>query len=112
MILYANIDDLALIIQDVLPQELFKKVSNYNYNSNELLSSYKDWQKELYEDSSKNKTMRKVETLNSLAVYEKDTFPILEFFKSRIIHIDSNAKEQEIYNLLKLKINKNIQPVT
>ena len=74
MILSANIDDLALIIQDVLPQELFKKVSNYNYNSNELLSSYKDWQKELYEDSSKNKTMRKVETLNSLAVYEKGEF--------------------------------------
>ena len=48
---------------------------------------------------------------NRLAVYEKDTFPILEFFKSRIINIDSNSKEQEIYHTLKSKINNTIQPV-
>ena len=33
MILYANIDDLALIINEVLPESLFKKISEYDYDT-------------------------------------------------------------------------------
>ncbi len=32
MYIKANIDDCALIINEFLPQELFKKISNYKYD--------------------------------------------------------------------------------
>jgi Rps23 Pro-64 3,4-dihydroxylase Tpa1-like proline 4-hydroxylase len=74
MILHANIDDLALIIRDFLPEDLYKKVLKYNFNTKDLKSSYGDWHEDLYEDNKKNKTMNYVKTLARLAHYEKGKF--------------------------------------
>ena len=64
MYIAANIDDCALVINDFLPSELFKLVSNYDYNlkySNK--SSTKLWGENLYKD---NKGVRTLETVISL----------------------------------------------
>ena len=82
MILYANVDDQALIINEVLPEELFKKVSNFNYKSIENRTrdlSHKDWQKSLHEDDYGNSTMAQVETVN-LAKYENKEYDLVTNF--------------------------------
>ena len=69
MYIKANIDDCALLINDFLPKNLFKKISNFNYNLN--YDSHKDWQKSLYSDKNNFKTMKKVYVQEKIAVLEK-----------------------------------------
>jgi hypothetical protein len=46
-----NIDDQALIIKNFLPEELFKKITNFKYNKSK--SSHKNWEETLYKDDRK-----------------------------------------------------------
>ena len=41
MYIQANIDDSAVVINDFLSKELFNKISNYKYETNE--GSHKEW---------------------------------------------------------------------
>ena len=85
----ANIDDCALIINDFLSQELFNKISTYNYEAN--VSSYEEnssdaWDETLYKDKDNNITMKKVIQANHIARIENHKIdaidPIFEeFFK-------------------------------
>ena len=70
MYIKANIDDCAIIINDFLPNNLFKKISNFNFNLN--YDSHKEWQKRLYLDKNNFKTMKKVNVEEDLAVIKKD----------------------------------------
>tara|TARA_R100000329_G_C7507724_1_gene178763 strand:+ start:31 stop:642 length:612 start_codon:yes stop_codon:yes gene_type:complete len=95
MILYANVDDLALIINKVLPEDLFKKVSTYNYNSiknKKRNYNHKDWQDALHKDNYKNQTMKEVRTVDKVASYENEKYEYVDkIFKDVLdIVIDCN----------------------
>ena len=60
----ANIDDCAIIINDFLPNDLFKKISNYNYNFS--TTSHKKWEKDLYLDENNFETMKKLMLMKTL----------------------------------------------
>ena len=66
MRIFANIDDQAIVIEDFLPEDLFKKVSNFDYENNKLKkrTSFDHWDKELYLDTYKNITMKKVKLID------------------------------------------------
>ena len=106
MILYANVDDLALIINEVLPQELFKQVSNFNYKNIENRTrdlSHKDWQKSLHEDDYGNSTMAQVDTVN-LAKYENEEYDFVDPIFKKVLDIVMNcpwlpSKEKSQYVL-------------
>jgi len=68
MYLKANIDDCAIIINDFLSDELFKKIKNYNYKHN--YSSHSYWKKGLYLDKNNFKTMKNVNVQENIAVFE------------------------------------------
>jgi Rps23 Pro-64 3,4-dihydroxylase Tpa1-like proline 4-hydroxylase len=70
MYIKANIDDCAIIINDFLPNDLFKKISNFNYISN--YNSHKEWEKNLYLDKNNFKTMKQINFEEDLAIIEKD----------------------------------------
>lgn len=74
MKIYANIDDLAIIIKDVLSDDLFKKVCKYEYSSENKVSSMDSWKEHMYQDLQKNKTMNPVGVVNHLATYENGKF--------------------------------------
>ena len=71
MKVFANIDDQAIVIEDFLPEDLFKKVSNFDYESDKFRkrTSFDDWDKELYLDSFKNVTMKKVKLIDENLAY-------------------------------------------
>jgi|TARA_R100001460_G_scaffold19937_1_gene41282 Rps23 Pro-64 3,4-dihydroxylase Tpa1-like proline 4-hydroxylase len=79
MYLKANIDDCALIINDFLPNELFKKIKNYNYKHN--YSSHDDWEKGLYLDKDNFKTMRNINVQEKIAVFENEKIKGDEIFQ-------------------------------
>jgi len=64
----ANIDDCALIIQDFLPNELFKKIKKYNYKHDS--NSHDAWQKSLYLDKNNFTTMKSVNLQEKIAFIE------------------------------------------
>ena len=64
MYIAANIDDCALVINDFLPPDLFKKISEYDYSLLDTIDSYKDWEKKLFADSKGNITLNSVKTTN------------------------------------------------
>jgi Rps23 Pro-64 3,4-dihydroxylase Tpa1-like proline 4-hydroxylase len=70
MYIKANIDDCAVIINDFLPDDLFKKISNFNYISN--YDSHKEWEKNLHVDKNNFKTMKQINFGEELAVIEKN----------------------------------------
>tara|TARA_R100001510_G_scaffold51316_1_gene51044 strand:- start:987 stop:1580 length:594 start_codon:yes stop_codon:yes gene_type:complete len=81
MILYANIDDKSLIINEVLPIDLFKKVSHYNYKNiknKKINISHEDWENSLYKDNYKNTTMQQVKTVNYLANYKNGEYEYID----------------------------------
>jgi|TARA_E500000318_G_C3557200_1_gene211664 hypothetical protein len=64
----ANLDDCALIIKDFLPLDLFKSVSNYDYNSRySTKSSTKLWGEDLYKDDKGVKTLERVISFYNIA---------------------------------------------
>jgi len=67
----ANIDDCAIIINDFLPNDLFKKISNYNYNFS--TTSHKKWEKDLYLDENNFETMKEVNVDEDIAIIEKNS---------------------------------------
>jgi len=61
----ANIDDCALVINEFLPKDLFKKIKNYNYEHD--CSSHNHWQKNLFLDKNNFKTMKNVNIQQNVA---------------------------------------------
>ena len=93
MILYGNIDDKALILNEVLPNDLFNKVSSYDYlNVNNKTNSkthinHKDWQKELHKDKYNNKTMEEVRNIGHLAVYDKEKYEYIDIIFKNVLDV-------------------------
>ena len=54
MYIKANIDDCALIINEFLPDELFKKIKNYDYKLDKKNASYSHWDEYLFKDDKQN----------------------------------------------------------
>ena len=61
----ANIDDCAITINEFLPLDLFKKISEFDYKTN--LSSHKEWDNYLFKDEKDNTTMKEVIAINNFA---------------------------------------------
>ena len=81
MILYANVDDKSLIINEVLPKDLFEKVSSYNYENiknNKRNINHKDWQDTLHKDDYENTTMQQVRTVDNLANYKNEKYEYVD----------------------------------
>jgi Rps23 Pro-64 3,4-dihydroxylase Tpa1-like proline 4-hydroxylase len=94
MNLYGNIDDKALILNDVLPNNLFNKVTSYNYlniknnkTNSKTLTNHKDWQKELHKDNYNNKTMEEVRNISRLAVYENEKYEYVDIIFKNVLDI-------------------------
>lgn len=87
MYVFANIDDSALIINDFLHLDLFKKIANFNYNV--TLDSHVEWGKTLYKDNQGAVTMKNVKFSDALGIIEKEKVkaidPIFEDFLKTII---------------------------
>jgi Rps23 Pro-64 3,4-dihydroxylase Tpa1-like proline 4-hydroxylase len=85
--IFANIDDCALIINDFLPLDLFKKISNFKYG--ESLDSHSQWDECLFKDDKGFVTMKNVKHFNNLSVIENEKIktidPIFENFLKIII---------------------------
>ena len=64
----------ALIIKDFLPDDLFEKVANFNYDQYDKNPSYKNWENKLFLDKSKNVTMKKVMTVDLLSSLKKGKY--------------------------------------
>jgi len=86
-----NIDDQALIIKNFLPEELFKKITNFKYNKTK--SSHKTWNENLYKDDRKSVTMKEVKFSNTIASIERGKIktddPIFEEFIKILIKCPS-----------------------
>jgi Rps23 Pro-64 3,4-dihydroxylase Tpa1-like proline 4-hydroxylase len=98
----ANIDDCAIIIDDFLPVDLFKKISNFNFVTEN--SSYNEWTEFLFKDENKNLIVEEVTYSKKIAEIIKDqiktehlifknflniltTCPFLPYQKNSRIHI-------------------------
>jgi Rps23 Pro-64 3,4-dihydroxylase Tpa1-like proline 4-hydroxylase len=95
MILYANVDDLALIINDVLPQDLFKKVSSFNYENiknKKRNTNHEDWQETLHKDNYSNKTMEQVRTVDSVATYNNEKYDYVDKIFKDVLDIIINCE--------------------
>ena len=66
----ANIDDCAIIIDDFLPVDLFKKISNFNFVTEN--SSYNEWMEFLFKDENKNLIVEEVTYSKKIAEIIKD----------------------------------------
>jgi|TARA_R110002012_G_scaffold307789_1_gene513517 Rps23 Pro-64 3,4-dihydroxylase Tpa1-like proline 4-hydroxylase len=79
----ANMDDCALVIDEFLPKDLFKKIKDYNYKTENKHGSYSNWKKFLFKDSQQNTTMKKVNVQEDIVVCEKGKIKSKhEIFKS------------------------------
>ena len=87
MYVAANIDNLAIIINEFLPLDLFKKISEFNYKTN--FNSHKDWEKNLFKDELDNITMKEVISSYNIASIRKKEIksedPIFEEFLKILI---------------------------
>jgi Rps23 Pro-64 3,4-dihydroxylase Tpa1-like proline 4-hydroxylase len=95
MILYANVDDLALIINEVLPQDLFKKVSSFNYEkikNKKRHTNHEDWQETLHKDNYSNKTMEQVRTVDSVATYNNEKYDYVDKIFKDVLDIIINCE--------------------
>ena len=91
MHIFANVDDCALIINDFLPLNLFKKIVDFKYDVS--LNSYSEWDKDLFKDNQKTITMKEVKYSNRLGSIEKQEInavdPIFkDFLKIRLPYTD------------------------
>ena len=86
-----NIDDQALIIENFLQLELFKKIANFKYDKPK--TSYKHWTEGLYKDEKNILTMKEVKFSNVIASIEKGKIksddPIFEEFIKILINCPS-----------------------
>ena len=83
----ANIDDCAITINEFLPLDLFKKISEFDYKTN--LSSHKEWEKNLFKENFVNQSRNNLEKF-----YTKAGFPpedIKELSEAVDIGTDSRA---------------------
>ena len=69
MYIKANIDDCALLINDFLPKNLFKKISSFNYSVD--LDSHNQWEKNLFKDKNNFVTMKNIKQSKILATINK-----------------------------------------
>ena len=95
MILYANVDDLALIIKEVLPKNLFEKVSSYNYENiknKKRHVSHEDWQETFHKDNYKVKTMEQVKTIYSVAEYDNQKYQYVDKIFKDVLDIIMNCE--------------------
>ena len=69
MYIKANIDDCALLINDFLPKNLFKKISSFNYSVD--LDSHNQWEKNLFKDKNNFVTMKNIKFIKKLATIYK-----------------------------------------
>ena len=87
MHIFANVDDCALIINDFLPLNLFKKIVNFKYDA--ALNSHSEWDKDLFKDNQKTITMKEVKFSNHLGSIEKQEInavdPIFKDFLKTVI---------------------------
>jgi len=61
----ANIDDCAIIINDFLPYDLFKKINSLDFKTDQ--NSHNAWSKKLYKDENNSITMKKVNHTHPIA---------------------------------------------
>ena len=69
MNIFANIDDCALIINDFLPLNLFKKIVNFKYSASS--NSHSKWKNSLFKDNQETITMKEVKFSNDLGCIKK-----------------------------------------
>lgn len=69
MYIKANIDDCALLINDFLPKNLFKKISSFDYSAD--LDSHNQWEKNLFKDKNNFVTMKNIKFIKKLATIYK-----------------------------------------
>ena len=67
----ANIDDCAIIIEDFLEKDYFKKISNFNFSNLDTISSHKDWEKNLYEENNEITMNEVIHSQFNILEYEK-----------------------------------------
>tara|TARA_R100000030_G_scaffold36699_1_gene27414 strand:- start:983 stop:1558 length:576 start_codon:yes stop_codon:yes gene_type:complete len=65
MYIKANIDDCAIIINDFLPNDLFKAITSLNLKADQ--DSYNTWHKDLYKDKDNSITMKSVNHTKPIA---------------------------------------------
>ena len=92
MKIYANIDDCALIIKDFLPDDLFKEVAKFNYDQYDKNKSYKDWEKTLFLDESKNVTMKEVTTVSELSSLDKGEYKYKDEIFKNVLDVVKNCE--------------------
>ena len=85
MYISANVDDCALIINDFLSQDLFKKINKYQYKTN--LTSHKDWQKTLFKDKNNDVTMNQVFSKIDLATVEYKKIKSIDLIFEKFLKI-------------------------
>ena len=90
--IYANIDDSALIIKDFLPNNLFKKVANFDYDQYDKNQSYKNWENNLFLDESKNVTMKKVTTVDLLSSLDKGKYEYKNIIFKDVLDVVKNCQ--------------------
>ena len=83
MKLHANIDDMALIVKDLLPRDLFLQVADFDFASvkdKKRQDSLIDWPRELYVDDTpeNNRTMESVKTVINHAVCLKGEYEFVD----------------------------------
>jgi len=71
MYICANIDDCAILINDFLPDDLFKQIGNIQFAYEKHLNSHKTWDENLYKDENNSTTMNSVEHTKSIATITK-----------------------------------------
>ena len=92
MKLHANIDDMALIVKDLLPRDLFLQVADFDFTSvkdKKRQDSLIDWPRELYVDDTpqNNRTMESVKTVINLAVCLKGEYEFVDPIFKEVLDI-------------------------
>ena len=92
MKLHANIDDMALIVKDLLPRDLFLQVADFDFASvkdKKRQDSLIDWPRELYVDDTpeNNRTMESVKTVINLAVCLKGEYEFVDPIFKEVLDI-------------------------
>jgi|TARA_R100000995_G_scaffold53120_2_gene25851 Rps23 Pro-64 3,4-dihydroxylase Tpa1-like proline 4-hydroxylase len=67
----ANIDDCAIIIENFLEDNYFKKVSNFNFSNLDLTNSHENWEKNLFKENNQTTMNEVIQTKDHILEYEK-----------------------------------------
>ena len=80
MYIKANIDDCALLINDFLPKNLFKKISSFDYSAD--VDSHRQWPTNLFKDKNNFVTMKNIKYTKELAtIYKGKIESDIDIFK-------------------------------